>query len=144
MPKTDVDYANVRRELNLPSKNNPTNSCVVSTALGLLILEIQGELNIPLQIPDDLRGLDADYVSNFARVDEIYEAVRFGKMEFDQKNPSKVILFVGKSQRLLGSVETLREPLAVLRVPSKKDEQMNIVDIVYKKIIFKQRPLPVM
>lgn len=148
MPTTDIDYTEAHDALNLPSQQLSANSCVVSTPFGLSIVEIQGELNIPTNAPQDTEGLDPEYVSNFARVDDIYEAVRFGKMDIDEKNPAKVVLFVGKSQRLLGSVESLPTPLGVLRVPvgenTEGEKGIQIIDVIHKKIIFKQRPLPIM
>lgn len=141
MPTTDIDYAKASEALNTPGVEVP-GSCIVSTPFGLLILEIQGELNLPESAPDpDLA--DPEYMANFARVDEIYEAVKFGKLDFDSADPSKVVLYIGKSQRLLGSVETLREPLGILRV-STDTKNMKFMDVIYKKLIFKQRPLPVM
>ena len=72
-------------------------------------------------------------------------------------------LYIGKSQRLLGNVVKLSTPLAVLRIPLKNEDEMmvdsnndnvnkfkqeeeliKLVDIVKAKVIFKQRPLPIM
>ena len=71
----------------------------------------------------------------------------------------KVYLYVGRHQRLTGEVKKLPNPLAVIRrrVPSGldeglsdatadttvSDEQLEIVDVVYHKIIFSSRPEPV-
>lgn len=82
---------------------------------------------------------------------------------FDEKDNSKVTLYIGKSQRLLGNVVKLSTPLAVLRIPLKNEDEMmvdsnndnvnkfkqeeeliKLVDIVKAKVIFKQRPLPIM
>ena len=145
MPTADVDYQRAHEALNGNVSDLPDGSCYVLTPFGLSILEIQGELNLPANAPIETENIDPDYVSSFARVDNIHDAIRFGKMEFDEKDPAKVVLFIGKSQRLLGVVETLREPLGVLRVPSEHaGENMQIIDIIEKKIIFRQRPLPIM
>lgn len=144
MPTTDIDYTELSQALNTPSDSYVPGNCVVSTPFGLLILEIQGDLNLPANAPKDSTNVDPDYLANFATVDEIYQAVRFGRMEFDTKDPSKVVLFVGNSQRLIGSVETLREPLGILRVSTNEEKSMKFMDIIHKKVIFKQRPLPIM
>lgn len=141
MPTTDIDYTELSQALSTPSQYIP-GSCVVSTPFGLLVLEIQGELNLPPKAPED--GVDPVYLANFATVDKIYHAVRFGRMEFDAKDPSKVVLFIGNSQRLLGAVETLREPLGILRVSTNDEKSMKFMDIIHKRVIFKQRPLPIM
>ncbi|GEQ69710.1 hypothetical protein JCM33374_g3384 [Metschnikowia sp. JCM 33374] len=145
MPSTPIDYAKAHSAMNVEPGSLPDGSCFVSTPFGLAILEIQGELNVPASAPTDAEGMDPEYVNSFALVDNTYNAVKFGKMEFDAKDSSKVVLFIGKSQRLLGTVETLREPLGVLRVPVETSgESMEILDVIEKKIIFKQRPLPIM
>lgn len=144
MPTTDIDYRDIHDLLNASETPETQGNCVVSTPFGLSILEIQGELNLPSAPPLNPEGVDPEYLSNFAKVDDIYNAVKFGQMEFDESNPSKVVLYIGKSQRLLGTVETLREPLGVLRVSTGEDRQMKFMDVVHKKIIFKQRPLPIM
>ncbi|EEQ40131.1 putative histone H4.2 [Clavispora lusitaniae] len=146
MPSTPIDYKDIHRALNSNSLTTNSNGCIISTPFGLSLLEIQGELNLPESAPTETEGLDPDYVRNFAKVDDIYEAVKFGRLEFDEKDPQKAVLFIGKSQRLLGSVVTLKDPLGVLRVPTGDNptQNMKFVDLVYKKIIFKQRPLPIM
>lgn len=146
MPSTPIDYKDIHRALNSNSLTTNSNGCIISTPFGLSLLEIQGELNLPESAPTETEGLDPDYVRNFAKVDDIYEAVKFGRLEFDEKDPQKAVLFIGKSQRLLGSVVTLKDPLGVLRVPTGDypTQNMKFVDLVYKKIIFKQRPLPIM
>lgn len=144
MPTTDIDYKDIHDLLNASDSPEIQGNCVVSTPFGLSILEIQGELNLPSAPPLNPAGVDPEYLGNFAKVDDIYDAVKFGQMEFDESNPSKVVLYIGKSQRLLGTVETLREPLGVLRVSTREDKLMNFMDVVHKKIIFKQRPLPIM
>lgn len=149
MPTTNIDYAGAHTALAEEQPNTinsmPNQPCMVSTPFGLSILEIQGELNIPRQAPPADIEVDSEYRASFAKVDEIYDAVRFGRMLFDANDPNKVVLYVGKSQRLLGAVETLREPLGVLRVSRNAEEkEIKIVDVIKKKILFKHRPLPVM
>lgn len=146
MPATLIDYKDIHKALNSNSQPaTESEGCIISTPFGLSLLEIQGELNLPQHAPDDTDGLDPEYVSNFAKVNDTYEAVQFGRLEFDEKDPQNAVLFIGKSQRLLGSVVTLNNPLGVLRVPTDgTTDSMKFVDLIYKKVIFKQRPLPIM
>lgn len=115
---------------------NSPNSCIISSSKGNLIIEIQGELLVPHH-----RTEDAEFIS----VDAFHDAVKFGKLVFNEKDQNKVTLFVGNSQRLLGSVVSLEKPLAILKVPSTEESQsVDMVDIIDKKILFKERPLPIM
>lgn len=144
MPTTHIDYSKAHEILNLKHSALPDGACIISTPFGLCIIEIQGELNVPL-LPPSSEGIDPEFLELFAKVNNMEIAVKFGALEFDERDPSKVVMFVGKSQRLLGTVETLREPLGVLKVPNEKvNDSMEIVDIIKKKIIFRQRPLPIM
>lgn len=162
MPTTKIDYSVAHNILNEKTFNEGElieNDNIISTPYGLSILEIQGELNLPQSFPQANENHKPEYLENFARVNDVYEAVKFGRLEFDPKNQSNVTLYIGKSQRLLGSMVNLETPLAVLRIKTEtsndedteygsseenKDESIKIVDIVKKKIIFKQRPLPIM
>lgn len=86
MPSTPIDYKDIHRALNASSVASNSDGCIISTPFGLSLLEIQGELNLPESAPTDTEGLDPDYVRNFAKVDDIYEAVKFGRLEFDEKD----------------------------------------------------------
>lgn len=127
MPCIDIDFT----RLNEP----------IETKDGLIILEIQGELNLPSARSDnDL------YVQ-----DGCHDAIRFGILELQGK---EAVLYVGKSQRLLGKVVTLDPPLGLLKFPkqdpSLEDEsddnsqKVVLTDIIEKKIVFSHRPLPIM
>lgn len=94
-------------------------------------------------------------MNNFITINDIYHAVKFGNLVFDPHDDKKVTLFIGKSQRLLGNIVKLQTPLAILRIPTNRNgdddddmvddkEDIKIVDIVKAKLIFKQRPLPIM
>ncbi|ODV80842.1 uncharacterized protein CANTADRAFT_48270 [Suhomyces tanzawaensis NRRL Y-17324] len=151
MPSASIDYSRANAILNYDTEVSKLEGQdgVISTPFGLSILEIQGELNIPTEPPAS-DHTDAEYVLNFITVDQVYHAVKCGNLEFDAADPKKATLFIGKSQRLLGSVVNLETPLAVLKVPlggsSEQEEntQIQMVDIIRNKIIFKQRPLPIM
>lgn len=153
MPSTQIDFSGANKLLNL---ENPEEN-LISTPYGLAILEIQGELNLPNSPPDSTSNRDSEYMENFVKIDTIYDAVKFGKLVFDDNDKSIATLFIGKSQRLLGKLEKLETPLAVLRIPNDhkdasfsdnkevlNEEKIKIIDVIKKKLIFKQRPLPIM
>lgn len=149
MPTAHIDYSVAHGILNGEnSANSAEPDDIISTPFGLSLLEIQGDLNLPAQAPTDVTDVDmhTESIQNFIKVDEIYDAVKCGKLEFDPLDTSKVTLYIGNSQRLLGSLVKIDPPLAVLRIPLKDGQEtsMDIVDIVSKKLIFKQRPLPIM
>lgn len=159
MPTTRIDYSMAHATLNETSTNcdeSIENDNIISTPYGLSILEIQGELNLPQSFPQENEKHKPEYLENFVRVNDIYEAVRFGRLEFDPKNQTNVTLYIGKSQRLVGSMVDLDIPLGVLRIhtdkhgdmeadsDTKNDASVKIVDIIKKRIIFKHRPLPIM
>ncbi|EGW32087.1 uncharacterized protein SPAPADRAFT_50681 [Spathaspora passalidarum NRRL Y-27907] len=150
MPTASIDCSQAKDILNSDGQLLPHQDNLISTPLGLTILEIQGELNLPTHVPNvAITESNREYIENFIKVDEIYDAVKFGRLEIDA-DETKVTLFIGKSQRLIGNIVKLDHPLAVLRVPVKTDdmtdddEKIRLVDIVKKKMIFKQRPLPIM
>lgn len=118
-------------------------ACVVSSPLGLVLLDIQGELNLPHENSKDRYER--------ATADQVHEAVRFGRIEFDKSNLSRVTLFIGESQRLVGKVVELPRPIGILRISNLSDEaktsssqNIDLIDIVKKKMLFDQRPLPIM
>lgn len=139
MPSTVVKFSEVEKAL--PEKSAETN--IIRTSKGLFLIELQGELNVPHALARDAVGVSEEYRQLFATVDEIQQAVKFGRLEFDHN--SRAVLYVGKSQRIIGDVEELKEPLGVMKVPTKPElGDIEIIDVVYSKIIFKSRPLPVL
>ena len=130
MPTASIEYVAAADSLNQKAP-------LISTPLGLCMLEIQGHLNLP--------HVALDHTHDAVIVDNGHQAVRFGRLEFDDTNASKVVLYIGNSQRLLGSIVDLATPLGVLRIPTNGDNhQAHMVDVIKKKLIFKERPLPVM
>lgn len=151
MPTARLDCSLVPDIINSNSDN------LIFTSYGLTLLEIQGELNLPLKYPKGKPQTpeDFEYLNNFITINDIYHAVKFGNLVFDPHDDKKVTLFIGKSQRLLGNIVKLQTPLAILRIPTNRNgdddddmvddkEDIKIVDIVKAKLIFKQRPLPIM
>lgn len=164
MPTARINCLAVQELLSQECTTNgsfSTLSSLITTPYGLALLEIQGELNLPHTKPDipldELLPQDQEKMKNFVKVDDIYDAVKFGHLQFDDKDQLKVTLFIGKSQRLIGNVVKLDVPLGVLKVPLKQksvedsdnvdmdqDHEIQMIDIVRAKMIFKQRPLPIM
>lgn len=118
MPSTPVAVGGAHAALNAAPQHGP-GMHTVSTPFGLLLLEIQGELNVP----------------------DAQEAIQFGRLQFDERDEKKVVLFIGTSQRLLGTVEPLPKPLGLLK---QENGRMELVDVIHKRLLFKQRPLPIM
>ncbi|KAA6414510.1 MAG: hypothetical protein FRX48_01259 [Lasallia pustulata] len=133
---------------------------LLQTPSGLAILELQGTINMPTVDPSDLPDAQGDGHS---------QQTSIGRLVFPDYSTSdpkesagwmkKVYLYVGRHQRLTGEVKKLPNPLAVVRrrVPSGldeglsdgiaatavSDEELEILEVVYHKIIFSSRPEPV-
>lgn len=117
---------------------SPGKQVSVITPLGMTMLEIQGEL----ELPKDFASLAKDDSSHDGRfsVQGGQTIVRFGSLQIDGE---RATLFVGKKQRLLGKVTKLDVPMGVMHFNSR-DNKVELVDIMKYKIIFKDRPLPIM
>ena len=112
---------------------------VLQTPTGLAILEIQGTLNLP----------PAEASSTSTPVGRlVFPDHSHGMSENDHTWMKRVYLYVGLHQRLTGEVKKLSNPIAVIRkrdtLPSDSEtEELEIMDIVYWKILFSSRPEPV-
>lgn len=108
---------------------------VVLTPLGKTIIEIQGDLELPTHIPPE-EGQSEEDVS-----------LRFGLLDIQENDDdptlSRVTLYVGKKQRLLGKVVSLDVPLGLLQF-EKTQNKVILRDVIRYKIIFQDRPLPIM
>ncbi|KAL2821919.1 chromosome transmission fidelity protein 8 [Aspergillus granulosus] len=130
---------------------------LLQTPSGLALLELQGTINLPAQDtsqPEDesSESFDPNAASS------TYETP-IGKLMFpdysthappdDTKWMKRVYLYVGRYQRMTGEVKKLPKPLAIiqrrLKEPGADDagEELEIVEIVKYKLIFKNRPEPV-
>ena len=102
----------------------------IMTALGRTIIEIQGDL----EISTNMEGSQD-------------QSVRFGLLDIEEniKDPvlSKVTLYVGQKQRILGKVVSLETPLGLLKF-DKINNKVILEDIIRYKILFQDRPLPIM
>ena len=113
----------------------------LQTPSGLAILEIQGTINLPLP----LQGATTTPVGRL-----VFPKYDANDPENSTAWQKTVHLYVGKHQRLTGEVKKLPNPVAVLRkreVPpsekSKVGDELEIVEIVYYKVLFSSRPEPV-
>lgn len=127
MPSITISLAQLQATLL-----SDTKQITLSTPLGNTILEIQGDLEIPLQPQDD---------SRFSKHND-EDIVRFGLLSIGPDGKDAT-LFVGKKQRLLGSVVKLDTPLGLLKF-DEKTGAVEMQDIFNYKVIFKNRPLPIM
>ncbi|KAL3452501.1 putative sister chromatid cohesion protein Ctf8 [Aspergillus insuetus] len=130
---------------------------LLQTPSGLALLELQGTINLPAQDasqPEDepTESLELDPFS------VTYETP-IGKLMFpdysaqaptdDTKWMKRAYLYVGKYQRMTGEVKKLPKPLAIIQRRQKESgvedigEELEVVEIVKYKLIFKNRPEPV-
>lgn len=121
-------------------------SRLVRTPLGLAMIEIQGELSIPHDIPlgYENSGLfqTFDIPENLSSEERSMPCVKIGRLDFEG---DKVTMFVSTTQRLIGKIVKLDPPLGLLKLAADADgQQCQIVDIISAKIIFSSRPLPIM
>ncbi|KAJ0426421.1 putative sister chromatid cohesion protein Ctf8 [Aspergillus carlsbadensis] len=130
---------------------------LVQTPSGLALLELQGTINLPTQDtsqPEDEPTESLELDTSFAA----YETP-IGKLMFpdystqvptdDTKWMKRAYLYVGRYQRMTGEVKKLPKPLAIIQRRQKESgvedtgEELEIVEIVKYKLIFKNRPEPV-
>lgn len=137
-----------------PSQRPNSLPNLLQTPSGLAILEIQGTINTP---PFPSEGSPS--------TSSACAATPIGRLVFphySDSNPSPawmktVHLYIGRHQRLTGEVKKLANPLAVIRRREMieearreetrgddgQGEELEIVDLVYYKILFSSRPEPV-
>lgn len=127
MPSVNVSKRQV--QMLLQSDQHQTS---VSTPLGNMMLEIQGDLEIPHQWHEDQRFSTKN--GN--------ELVRWGLLHLDTSR-NNATLFIGRKQRLLGSLIKLDTPLGLIKF-NQQDGTVEMQDIFYYKVLFKSRPLPIM
>ncbi|KAL5001951.1 chromosome transmission fidelity protein 8 [Aspergillus recurvatus] len=137
------------------SRDNAHNPLpqLLQTPSGLALLELQGTINLPVQEIPDARNESTD----LGNPSFTYETP-IGKLVFPDYSPQKAkddtswmkraYLYVGRYQRMTGEVKRLSKPLAIIQrrqTDSGDDapEQLEIVEIVKYKLLFKNRPEPV-
>ena len=132
---------------------------LLQTPSGLAILELQGTINMPSVDPSDPPNTQGERFS---------QQTPIGRLVFPDYSASgpkesvgwmkKVHLYFGRHQRLTGEVKKLPKPVAVIRrkdasgsgeglddgaAAMASDEELEIVEVVYYKILFSSRPEPV-
>lgn len=106
---------------------------LLQTPSGHALVEIQGTLNTP-------SGQTTQSIGRLVFPD--YQAE-------NQNNDwqKRVYLYVGKHQRLTGELKKLLKPLALLRKSPQArgdgNEDLEIAEVVYYKLLFMHRPEPV-
>lgn len=100
--------------------------------MGNMMLEIQGDLEIPSTAHDDER---------FSKYEDA-DIVKFGLLHVNPENKTAT-LFIGKKQRLIGSLVKLDTPLGLLKF-NHDSGTVEMQDVFHYKVIFKNRPLPIM
>lgn len=117
---------------------------LLHTPSGLALLEIQGTINMPAPAPSN----ESDTPSP--------PSVPLGRLVFPDYDPTDlsgawmkcVHLYVGRHQRMTGEVKKLPNPMAVLRrvvgnAADNENEELEIAEIIYYKVLFSSRPEPV-
>lgn len=112
-----------------PSATTPSPlPTLLHTPHGLLLLEIQGTLNLPASaVPTPIGRLvfphlDADNIDG----------------DSEGRWMKRVELYVGANQRLVGEVRALKGGLGVLR--RREGDAVEVLDVVRWKVVFAARP----
>ncbi|KAA8648766.1 hypothetical protein EYZ11_004911 [Aspergillus tanneri] len=141
------------------STSSPANPLpqLLQTPSGLALLELQGTINVPSQEDQGDESRPAELTSNpyESSASTAFETP-IGKLMFPDYSPQttraddttwmkRVYLYVGRYQRMTGEVKKLAQPLAVVqkRQDTTDGDELEIVEIVKYKLLFKSRPEPV-
>lgn len=130
------------RPITWNATSNPLPN-LLQTPSGVAIMEIQGKINLPE--PETITSTNATPIGRL-----VFPHYRKDDPPTNVKWMKTVHLYVGRYQRLTGEVKKLAKPLAVIRrrgeMNTKEDnetEELEIVELVYHKIVFSSRPEPV-
>ncbi|MCJ1464146.1 hypothetical protein MMC07_002759 [Pseudocyphellaria aurata] len=137
-----------------PSQNHNPLPNLLQTPSGLAILEIQGSINTP-----PLPCVDLPSASSAGAATPIGRLVfpHYSHSNSSEAWMKTVHLYIGRHQRLTGEVKKLANPLAVIRrrditeearreearLDNEQGEELEILDLVYYKLLFSFRPEPV-
>ncbi|KAL3464104.1 Ctf8-domain-containing protein [Aspergillus heterothallicus] len=130
---------------------------LLHTPSGLALLELQGTINLPA--PDASQPEDDPSDSFASDTSSATYETPIGKLMFpdysaraapdDTHWMKRAYLYVGRYQRMTGEVKKLPKPLAIIQRRQKEpgsndtNDELEIVEIVKYKLIFKNRPEPV-
>lgn len=147
------------------SPHHPHNPLpqILQTPSGLAILELQGTINLPSLDDQGAVPRSADADDPNAAITTFETPI--GKLMFPDYSPQntslddtkwmkRVYLYVGRYQRMTGEVKKLAQPLALVQKRKKRPDDNNgiaesegkeleIVEIIKYKLLFKNRPEPV-
>ena len=114
----------------------------LQTPAGLAILELQGTIHIP-DFSEESDGVESGQTMPIGRL--VFPDYVKDDASESQAWMKKVYLYVGRHQRLTGEVKKLVNPMAVLRriQSAAAEDELEIADIIYYKILFSSRPEPV-
>lgn len=133
MPSVDIS---INKLIDIFSKDADT-STTINTPLGHVMIEIQGDLLYPSKRIDPENDVDCRFIRQDGE-----DMVRFGILSYDLQT-RKATLFIGSKQRMLGQIVKIDPPLGVLKF-DKEDGTVSLRDVIRYKILFKDRPLPIM
>ncbi|CCK72885.1 Ctf8p KNAG_0M00320 [Huiozyma naganishii CBS 8797] len=129
MPKVSVSRS---RLLQLRDEGQ----CSVVTPLGTAMLEIQGDL--AMEIASD--GCDpGDPRVSVLQGQQIF---RFGLLDLHGTS-REATLYIGQKQRMVGKLVKLDVPMGVLHFDTAT-QTAQLQDIIRYRLIFRDRPLPIM
>ncbi|GFF26890.1 chromosome transmission fidelity protein 8 [Aspergillus udagawae] len=145
-----------------PSQPHNPLPHILQTPSGLAILELQGTINLPSLDDQGAVPRPADAKDPDAAITAFETPI--GRLMFPDYSPQttspddtkwmkRVYLYVGRYQRMTGEVKKLAQPLALVqkrktrpdddRTAESEGEELEIVEIIKYKLLFKNRPEPV-
>lgn len=133
MPSVDIS---INKLIDIFSKDADA-STTINTPLGHVMIEIQGDILYPSKRIDPENDVDFRFIRQDGE-----DMVRFGILSYDLQT-RKATLFIGSKQRMLGQIVKIDLPLGVLKF-DKEDGTVCLRDVIRYKILFKDRPLPIM
>ena len=124
-------------------KISVSDNIVNHPTLGDILLDIQGdlEIDVPVNSEDENSGQDPQQ-----------KVIQFGRLEVEEDGKN-CVLYVGTKQRLKGKIVKLEPPLALMKFTENdqntqqdgaKTKNVEIIRIIKQKLVFKDRPLPIM
>ncbi|KAI4278967.1 MAG: hypothetical protein L6R38_005116 [Xanthoria sp. 2 TBL-2021] len=151
MPTITLHPPDPARGSNISNGQNPFPQ-LLQTPSGLAILELQGTINIPC-VDTTTENTENSHSSHPATT----EVGQLVFPDYSSSDPTssaawmkRVHLYIGRHQRLTGEVKKLATPLGVIRRKSVDDdamtedaEQLEVMEIIYYKVLFSSRPEPV-
>lgn len=159
MPSVEIDYSCASRSLQhggcgaggaggntgsgAGAAQDGSKPLVICTPNGNALLEIQGELVTPETKPQFFDNPEEELRYVKLEGEDGYK-VKVGSLQIEKDS---AVLYIGKNQRLIGSVKKLSPPLGLLKLDKahkEQDRSVRMVDVIKYKVIFTGRPLPIM